>query len=93
MSEQVRSALDQRAKEYGSYLDKCVFIQQVKDLVRVAPSWHDMDPDQRETVDMVIHKISRAIYGDPNKLDTWIDIAGYSQLIVDRLEKENAKNS
>ena len=37
---------------------------------------------------MVQHKIARILNGDPNYIDNWIDLVGYSQLVVNRLEKE-----
>ena len=37
---------------------------------------------------MIAHKIGRILNGDPNYLDSWIDIVGYAQLIVDRLHKD-----
>ena len=37
---------------------------------------------------MVQHKIARILNGDPNYIDNWIDLVVYSQLVVNRLEKE-----
>lgn len=46
----------------------------------------DLDPDQREALEMIAHKIARILNGDPNYADSWVDIAGYAKLIADRLQ-------
>lgn len=35
---------------------------------------------------MILNKLIR-ILGTPNKLDSWVDIAGYAQLVVNDIEK------
>jgi hypothetical protein len=35
---------------------------------------------------MIVHKISRIVNGNPDKVDHWVDIAGYATLVADRLE-------
>ncbi|RUO17092.1 hypothetical protein EJK55_1172 [Moraxella catarrhalis] len=37
---------------------------------------------------MIAHKISRLIAGDSYFIDTWRDIAGYAQLVVNELSNE-----
>ena len=46
----------------------------------------DLDPDQREALEMIAHKIARIVNGDPNYADSWVDIAGYATLVADRLQ-------
>ena len=41
---------------------------------------------QQEALDMIAHKIGRIINGNPHYKDSWVDIAGYAQLVVDELE-------
>ena len=36
---------------------------------------------------MVAHKAARILNGDPNIADSWHDIAGYTQLVAQRLNK------
>jgi hypothetical protein len=43
--------------------------------------------DQKEALDMIVHKIARILNGNPNVHDHWHDIAGYATLIANRLEK------
>jgi uncharacterized Zn finger protein (UPF0148 family) len=43
---------------------------------------------QREALEMIFHKLARIANGDPTYIDSWADICGYSQLVVDELTKE-----
>jgi hypothetical protein len=47
-----------------------------------------LDYDQKEALEMVAHKLGRIVNGDPNYLDSWVDIIGYTQLVLDRLKKD-----
>lgn len=82
----VEAILAQRGRDYGDYPQKAGFIQNMKLLIRMSPNWFDMDPDMRESVDMIATKMGRIAYGDPSHLDSWIDIAGYAKLVSDRLQ-------
>ena len=82
----VEAILAQRGRDYGDYPQKAGFIQNMKLLIRMSPNWFDMDPDMRESVDMIATKMGRIAYGDPSHLDSWVDIAGYAKLVVYRLQ-------
>jgi len=84
-ADNVETILAQRGKDYGDYANKAQFIQNMKSLIRMSPNWFDMDPDMRESMDMIAHKMGRIAYGDPSHLDSWVDIAGYAKLVADRL--------
>ena len=47
--------------------------------------WLNLADDQREALEMIAHKIGRILNGDPDYDDSWVDIAGYAQLVADRL--------
>jgi hypothetical protein len=59
--------------------------------MQVGPSWHMMNASQREACEMIAHKLGRIVNGDPNYADSWVDIAGYAQLVVNELESVKAK--
>jgi len=80
--------LDARGKAYGDYYEKANFIQGVKFLMHRAPNWDMLEPDTRESLEMIAHKISRVLYGDPELKDNFVDIAGYAMLIAERLGGE-----
>ena len=39
---------------------------------------------------MVAHKIGRILNGDPNYIDSWHDIIGYTRLVEQRLDAAEA---
>ena len=85
--ETVNEILDQRGERYGSFKGQAQISQQLKASLRSfeARRGCDLDPDQREALEMIMHKIARIINGDPNYVDSWVDIAGYATLVADRL--------
>ena len=82
----VRAILTQRNGVHGNFTDNALYAQTLKEVVR--PVLHDLHtPVMRESLDMILHKIARIMAGDPSYADHWVDIAGYAQLVVDRLGK------
>jgi len=60
--------------------------QKLKAILRRGKKWDDLSDAQKESLEMIASKIARALSGEPNEPDHWIDISGYSQLIVNELE-------
>jgi hypothetical protein len=44
-----------------------------------------MDGHMQEAAEMIVHKLARIVNGNPFYMDSWVDIAGYATLVVDRL--------
>ena len=86
MSTNVASILEEREKRYGSFLGHAVITQKLKAVMSSQQSWESLDVDMKESLEMIAHKIGRILNGDPRYADSWIDIAGYSKLVADRLE-------
>jgi len=85
--DQVDETLDARAVEYGKFIEGAEVMQMLKRVVQNALNNRDktLAHDQAESLDMIIHKIGRIINGNPDVVDHWLDIAGYAQLVADRL--------
>lgn len=75
----------QRGEQYGDFTTQGVIAQHLKDEVRQFDGWDRLAPHQRESIDMIMHKISRILNGNPNNKDSWADIAGYAKIVADRL--------
>ena len=84
----VDAVLDSRAKDYGKFIEGAEIMQMLKRLVHnyIESRGTQLAFDQREAIDMIIHKLGRIINGNPDKVDHWTDIAGYAKLVADRLE-------
>lgn len=84
----VDTVLNDRAKDYGKFIEGAEIMQMLKRLVHnyIEDRGTPLAFDQREAIDMIIHKLGRIINGNPDKVDHWTDIAGYAKLVADRLE-------
>jgi hypothetical protein len=81
----IDATLDERGERYGKFADGAEIMQALKETMRSAPNWSKLTASQREALEMIQHKIGRALNGDPTYDDNWRDICGYSQLILDEL--------
>lgn len=81
------SVLQQRGSRYGDFINNANVSQDLKYIMEQSTNWNNMDSDMREALHMIAHKISRILEGDPMYDDSWVDIAGYATLVVDRLRK------
>ena len=79
------TVLSERGSRYGTLMNNATISQGLKEIIHSSSNWEAMPPDMREALDMIVHKISRIVEGDFNYDDSWIDISGYSTLIVERL--------
>lgn len=92
------SLLAERGKTHGDYRVHASISQNLKACMQnarkvgVAPDtpikcYDLLDETQRESLDMIAHKIGRILAGDPDLRDHWDDIAGYAKLVADRCSK------
>jgi hypothetical protein len=84
----IAATLIERGNRYGSFTGHAEITQAFKFIMTASPNWrrNKLTADQRESLEMVAHKIGRILNGDPNYADSWVDIAGYAKLVADRLE-------
>ena len=82
--------LNERGNRYGAFDSHAQITQELKQTMVATGKWNKLAPDQKEALEMIAHKIGRILNGDPNYDDSWIDIAGYSKLVADRLTSEKS---
>lgn len=82
----VRAVLAERGADYGDFTDQAALSRALKYHVMEHDGYGRLNMVQREALDMILHKISRIVNGDPNILDHWVDISGYSMLAADRID-------
>lgn len=80
--------ITERGSRYGKFKDGADIMQSLKDTMRNVDGWNNLTASQKEALDMIQHKISRILNGDPTYDDSWKDIAGYATLIVNELNGE-----
>lgn len=84
----ITQTLNERGKRYGEFSDHAKLSQNIKREVMRGQSFRDCTPAQKEALEMICHKLARIVNGDPNYDDSWRDIAGYSTLIVQEINKD-----
>ena len=77
--------LDEREKTHGDYTAKCRVIRQLKNIVHSESGWDRLTDVQKESADMILHKLGRILTGNPHHKDHWSDIAGYAELAAREL--------
>jgi hypothetical protein len=84
----IDGTLDERAQDYGKFKDGAALMQALKRTLADHARIHNktFSDDQWEALEMIVHKIGRIVNGNPDKVDHWVDIAGYAKLIADRLQ-------
>ena len=81
--------LDERGKRYGKFVDVAKATHEIQEAMydnMNSEKLHGLAPDQSVAIDMICHKLARIAVGDADYIDNWIDIAGYAQLVADRLQ-------
>ncbi|MNM58843.1 hypothetical protein D3C81_700840 [compost metagenome] len=89
--ESMNEMLTQRGSRYGTLMASGQIAQDLEDYLRKLPNWELLAADQKESLSMIMHKVSRIMAGDPNWIDSWLDVAGYSTRVVERLQGEESR--
>jgi hypothetical protein len=81
----IDATLDERGSRYGAFTNHAAITQNIKRAMAHSANWDKLADDQREALEMVAHKIGRILNGDPDYVDSWTDICGYTRLVELRL--------
>jgi len=84
----INQILTERGTRYGKFVTHARISQSLKRLIADQLEARPLllAGDQQEALEMICHKIAGIINGDPDYADSWTDIAGYAQLVADRLQ-------
>lgn len=86
----IDKTLAERGSKYGIFAEHAAITQDIKSIMQYSPNWQNLNSSQKEALDMIAHKIGRILNGDPNYLDSWHDIIGYTRLVELELEAEQS---
>jgi hypothetical protein len=90
----IEKTLKERGFIYGAFADNAETSQILKQTMRNAKNWNELSFAQQEALEMVQHKISRLLNGNPEYQDNVVDILGYTELMFkDMKEKANGKKN
>lgn len=65
--------------------------QALSEVMYRATNYKSLTPYQRESLEMIQHKIARILEGDRNHVDHWHHIAGYATLVERHLRQERER--
>ena len=82
--------LNERGRTHGDFADHAGMTQHLKAVMSRGVRYQDLTPSQRESLDMIVHKIGRILSGNPDLQDHWDDIAGYARLVSQQIEQASA---
>lgn len=82
----INDILNERGNRYGDFASNATTTQMIKHALSLGENAHNLTYAQREALDMIAHKMSRIVNGDADYIDSWVDIIGYAQLVIDRLK-------
>lgn len=77
---EVEDILKERTKTHGPYVKHSEISQKLKRECHNSGGWVLLSEVQRESLDMICHKLARILNGNPNEADHWLDIEGYAKL-------------
>ena len=83
----IRDILKERGARYGEFKDHSDLCQGIKTIMHSAPSWDKCTNSQKQSLEVIADKIARMLNGDPSYDDNWVDIIGYSQLVLDEIRE------
>jgi hypothetical protein len=81
----IETTLQERGERYGKFVEHARITQELKRTM-FANMNYELSADQAEALEMIAHKLGRIVNGDPNYVDSWVDIAGYATLVAKRLQ-------
>ena len=87
----IDETLNERESTHGDYEANAGVAQKLKMAIAMGMlnSPHDLSPCQAESLDLICTKIGRIVSGDPNCPDHWDDIAGYANLVGERIGRSS----
>lgn len=83
----VQEVLDEREKTHGDYIKVANLTRSLMANMEYSKNWDELYPFQQESLHMIAVKIARILEGNPEELDSPLDIAGYAMLMFQNLKR------
>lgn len=84
---EIEKIIDERQKTYGDFTENAQVSQALKFVMEGTAGWKKLSAVQAEVLHQCALKTARILTGDPNSRQHWDDLAGYPQLVCERLPK------
>ena len=83
----IQEVLDDRAKTHGDFEDYAETMGQLTEAISLCEPI--LSHVQKQALYMILSKISRIVNGNPNEIDHWVDIVGYTTLVINYISSED----
>ena len=80
MAMDITEILEEREPTHGDFREVARIDQRFRALLADSPNWPYLSDCQKLSLEMITHKLSRILCGDPNHRDHTDDISGYAAL-------------
>lgn len=87
---EVRSTLAERGATYGRFDHHATLARRIIEVVSSGENFSSMPPDAQHALCYIADKMARVLTGQHDHRDSWLDMAGYATLIVDRIDGTGA---
>lgn len=84
----INQVLEERKSRYGTFKDHSEISQSLQQVLWDSPNWDDMPLDTRQAMCVICDKMARALNGDAEYDDNFIDIIGYATLVLNRIHDD-----
>lgn len=81
----INKILEERGQTHGDFSSNALIAQQLKEILRGGDSWDCRTAQEKETIEMICHKLARWVNAPKFHKDNPVDIAGYATLVAERL--------
>lgn len=72
--------IETREITHGPYSKTAAVAQSLKGNIRACTNWATLPAQQKEALEMIMHKVARILEGKSTYADHWLDISGYAEL-------------
>lgn len=82
--------INERETTHGQYNNTARYIQQLKRVIASAcverhrRGQEPLTEQERESLEMIMHKAGRILSGDSHFADHWLDIEGYARIAIQK---------
>ncbi len=88
MTSEIDKILSERQKTHGDFFQQAETAARLKLVMRDSTNWERVSYPRKEALDHIAVKISRILNGDSEYEDSWKDIMGYCQLILNNSKED-----
>lgn len=84
----IEKVLEERGSRYGKFSEHAKIAQALQEVLWCHDNWKNLPTDTRQSLVVITDKIARMLNGFHDYDDNWVDIIGYSTLVLNRIRDD-----